>query len=222
MRAALEAKGIAFETVEVNPMTKKELPELEINVCRKVPVLAIDGELVADSTTILNFLEDRGASLTPQGEAKAKSGMIEEWTDSYLAEVLPAVICGAWRDAARAAKVIARTSNFGVAQNAVIRGGGSIVMHQVAKRISARRGGGKPQEMLDTEMAKFEDWLGDQDYACGDKVSVGDIEAHGCLTCIQDFPAFGDIMQRPRTAAWYARVQSMRETNCIASNWRTS
>ncbi len=217
VRAALEAKGIAFETVEVNPMTKKELPELESNMRRKVPVLQIDGELVADSTVILNHLEEREASLTPAGDAKAKSDMIEQWTDDDLAQVLPAVIYGTWRDAARAAKVVARTSNFGFVQNAVVRGGGSLIMHQVAKKISAKRGGGNPKEMLAAEMDKFEEWLGDQRFVCGDELSVGDIAAHGCLTCIRDFPAFGDIMKRPRVAAWFERVQEVRETNRAAN-----
>ena len=194
-------------------MTKKELPELESNERRKVPVLAIDGELIADSTEILKYLEGRDASLTPTGEGKAKSEMIEQWVDDDLAQVLPAVIYGTWRDAARAAKVVARTSNFGFVQNAVVRGGGSLIMHQVAKKITARRGGGKPTQMLSDEMDRFEEWLGEQNFVCGDAASVGDIATHGCLTCIQDFPAFAQIMERPKVAAWFKRVQQLRETN---------
>ena len=216
VKAALEAKGIAFKKVEVNPMTKKELPELEANERRKVPVLAVDGELICDSTKILEFLESRDASLTPEGAAREKSDMIEAWVDDDLAQVLPAAIYGTWRDAARAARVVARTSNFGFVQNAVVRGGGSLIMNRVAKKIMARRGGGNPQEMLATEMDKFEVWLGDQAFVCGDKASIGDIATHGCLTCIQDFPAYKEIMKRPRVAAWYQRVQSIREANRAA------
>ncbi len=218
VRAALEAKGIAFETVEVNPMTKKELPELDSNVRRKVPVLQIDGAFVADSTEILNHLEEREASLTPSGDAKAKSDMIEAWVDDDLAQILPTVIYGRWRDAARAAKVVARTSNFGFVQNAVVRGGGSLIMHQVAKKISAKRGGGNAQEMLSAEMDRFEEWLGEQAFVCGDEVSVGDIAVHGCLTCIREFPAFAQIMKRPRVEAWYARVQDVRTRNRASLN----
>jgi glutathione S-transferase len=213
VKAALEIKGIPFRTVEVNPMSKKELPQLDANVRRKVPVLAMDGSLVADSTEILKFLEGKNASLTPEGPAGAKSEMIEAWVDDDLAQVLPAAIYGTWRDAARAARVVARTSNFGFVQNAVVRGGGSLIMNRVAKKILARRGGGNPTEMLATEMDKFEEWLGDQDFVCGDQVSVGDIAAHGCLTCIRDFPAFTTIMERPRVAAWYQRVQDLRLKN---------
>ncbi len=213
VKAALEVKGIPFRKVEVNPMTKKELPELETNVRRKVPVLEIDGKQIADSTDILAYLESKDSTLTPDPPGDEKSLMIEQWVDDDLAQVLPAVIYGKWRDAARAARVIARTSNFGFVQNALVRGGGSMIMHQVAKKITARRGGGDPEEMLIAEMDKFEEWLGDQSFVCGDQLSVGDIATHGCLSCIQDFPAFDKIMQRPRVQAWYGRVQAMREEN---------
>ncbi len=213
VKAALEIKGIPFRTIEVNPMTKKELPELEANVRRKVPVLMMGDKLVADSTEILKFLEAKDATLTPEGPAKEKSDMIEAWVDDDLAQVLPAAIYGTWRDAARAARVVARTSNFGFIQNAVVRGGGSIIMNRVAKKILARRGGGNPTEMLATELDKFEGWLGEQDFVCGDSASIGDVAVHGCLTCIQEFPAFKVIMKRERVAAWFERVQALRLHN---------
>ena len=213
VKAALEFKGIPFRKVEVNPMTKKELPEMTGDGRRKVPVLEIDGQHIADSTEILKYLESKDASLTPKPPGDEKSLMIESWVDDDLAQVLPAVIYGKWRDAARAARVVARTSNFGFVQNALVRGGGSIIMHQVAKKITARRGGGDPEQMLATEMDKFEEWLGDQDFVCGASASLGDIATHGCLTCIQDFPAFERIMKRPSVKAWFSRVQKLREDN---------
>jgi len=57
VKAALDIKGIPYNKVEVNPMTKKELPELDSNERRKVPVLKIGEELISDSTAILAHLE---------------------------------------------------------------------------------------------------------------------------------------------------------------------
>ena len=92
-----------------------------------------------------------------------------------------------------------------------------MIMHQVAKKIMKRRGGGDPEQMLAAEMDKFEEWLGDQEFVCGAEPSVGDVATHGCLTCIQDFPAFDRILQRPRVAAWFHRVQALRDANRIAA-----
>ncbi len=220
VKAALELEGIPYVKVEVNPMTKKELPEMEENERRKVPVIDVGGRLISDSSAILEFLATEyeaapyhlnSAPTEAQTDTeRTKSQQVEAWVDDDLAQVLPAVIYGKWRDALRAAGVVAKSSNFGVVQNAVVRGGGSLIMHQVAKKIVARRGGDNPQQMLDDEMDKFETWLGDDDFIGGTQLCVGDAAAHGCLTCIRDFPAFDAIMQRPRVSAWYERVQALR------------
>ncbi|MBS1122411.1 MAG: hypothetical protein H6Q90_4639 [Deltaproteobacteria bacterium] len=217
VKAAMEAKGIAFIKVEVNPMNKHELPALPEGAPRKVPVIQVGGETIFDSTTIVAYLESHdstGLRLTPDDpDLLAKSQLVERWVNDDLSHVLPTVIYGTWGEALTAAKVVAKTSNFGFLQNALVRAGGSLIMHQVSKRIVKRRGGGKPAEMLAVEMDKFEAWLGDRDFVCGDLLSVGDVAAHGCLTCIQDFPAFAIIMTRPRVAAWFRRVQTIREHN---------
>ena len=211
VKAALELKGIPYKTIEVNPMTKKELPELPSNERAKVPVLKVGEKFIADSTEILKFLETEDDSLTLEEPAQSKSMMVEEWVDDDLAQILPAVIYGKAKDAIRAAQVVAKTSNFGLVQNAVVRFGGSLIMNRVAQKILARRGGGDAGLLLEAEMDKFEDWLGEQAFVGGEKLSVGDAAVHGCLTCIEDFPAFSKIMERQKVSAWYERVSSQRK-----------
>ena len=60
------------------------------------------------------------------------------------------------------------------------------------------------------ELDRFEAWLGDQAFVCGEEISLGDVATHGALTCIQEFPAFEEMMRRPRLAAWYRRVSALR------------
>lgn len=217
VKAALEAKGIAFTKVEVNPMNKKELPVLPAGAPRKVPVIQVGGETVFDSTAIVAYLEAHdttGLRLTPTDPTLlAKSQLVEKWVNDDLSHVLPTVIYGTWGEAIKAAKVVAKTSNFGLVQNAMVRAGGSLIMHQVAKRIVTKRGGGEPAAMLAAEMDKFEAWLGDADFIGGTELCVGDVAAQGCLTCIAEFPAFKVIMTRPRVAAWYQRVAAIRTRN---------
>lgn len=216
VKAALEAKGIAFTKVEVNPMNKKELPALPVGAPRKVPVIQVAGETIFDSTTIVAYLEahDQTIRLTPSDPAlQAKSQLVEKWVNDDLSYVLPTVIYGTWGEAIKAAKIVAKTSNFGLVQNAMVRAGGSLIMHQVAKRIVTKRGGGTPSAMLATEIDKFEAWLGTSEFIGGTELCVGDVAAHGCLMCIAEFPAFATIMARPRVAAWYQRVAAIRVRN---------
>ncbi|MEZ4359751.1 MAG: glutathione S-transferase N-terminal domain-containing protein [Kofleriaceae bacterium] len=216
VKAAMEVKGIPFTKVEVNPVNKKELPALPEGAPRKVPVIQMGDETVFDSTEILAFFErrDAGASLSPADPARAAlSATVERWVNEELARVLPTVIYGTWSEALHAAKIVARTSNFGFVHNAMVRAGGSLVMHRVAKRIQKERGGGAPEVMLAVELDKLEAWLGDDDFVGGARPCVGDVAAHGCLTCIAEFPAFETILARPRLAAWFRRVQALRDRN---------
>jgi len=214
VRAGLELKGIAFRAVQVNPMNKKELPALPAAAPRKVPVLAIDGKLLWDSTDILAYLEEHvpGAVrfLPEDPAARAKTLEIEAWVDDALTFALPTVIYGTWGEAVKAAQVTARTSNFGFFQNAMVRAGGSLVMHEVSKRILKKRGHADGRAWLARELDQLEAWLGEQPFVCGAEVTLGDVATHGALTCIKEFPAFAAMMERPRLAAWYARVSELR------------
>lgn len=217
VRAGLELKGIPFRKVEVNPMTKKELPGLPAGAPRKVPVLQTGGDTVADSTAILAYLEDKlpgKVKFTPSDEAARKlSDEIEEWVDTDFTFALPTVIYGTWGEAIKAAQVTARSSNFGFFQNVGVRAGGSLIMHQVAKRLLKKRGKTDAHRWVEENVNQVETWLGDRDFLTGAELSLGDVAVHGAMSCVRDFPVFAEIMRRPRVAAWFQRVQAMREAN---------
>lgn len=217
VRAGLELKGLAYRKVEVNPMNKRELPALPDGAPRKVPVLRAAGDTVLDSTDILAYLESNfpgKISFTPDDEAARKLGAeIEEWVDTELTFALPTVIYGTWGEAVKAAQVTARSSNFGFVQNLGVRVGGSLVMHQVSKRLLEKRGKSDGHRWIQENMDQLEKWLGEGPFLTGEQLSMGDVAAHGALSCVRDFPIHGEIMKRPRVAAWFARVQALRDAN---------
>jgi microsomal prostaglandin-E synthase 2 len=215
VRAGLELKGIPYRTVEVNPMNKKELPPLPAGAPRKVPVLEVDGSVIWESTDILGFLDGAvsgNVRYLPEDEvARKKTIEVEAWVDDTMTFALPTVIYGTWREAMTAAQVTARTSNYGLVQNLLVRAGGSLIMHQVSKRILKKRGKTDGHAWVNAEMDRFEAWLGDGPFVCGKELTLADAAAQGALTCIKDFPAFKELMKRPRLAAWYQRVAALRE-----------
>ncbi|MEJ7733497.1 MAG: glutathione S-transferase family protein [Polyangiaceae bacterium] len=217
VRAGLELKGLAYRKVEVNPMTKKELPALPAGAPRKVPVLQSGGETVADSTAILAFLDEKfpgKAGFRPADEAARKrAAEIEEWVDSELIFALPTVIYGTWGEAVKAAQVTARSSNFGFLSNIGVRVGGSLIMHQVSKRLLHKRGKTDAHQWVRESIDQFEQWLGDRPFVTGPELSVADVAMHGALSCVKSFPIYQDIMRRPRVAAWFDSVQAMRDAN---------
>ncbi|MFS8068046.1 MAG: glutathione S-transferase family protein [Byssovorax sp.] len=214
VRAGLELKGLTYRKVEVNPMNKKELPKLPAGAPRKVPVLDVGGELLWDSTVILTYLDEHFPGtlrfLPEDPTLRARAEQVESWVDDALTFALPTVIYGTWGEAVKAAQVTARTSNFGLLQNLMVRAGGSVVMHEVSKRILKKRGQSDGRAWLSRELDQLEGWLGVQPFVCGDNLTLADVATHGALTCIQEFPAFAEMMGRPRLAAWYARVAALR------------
>ena len=217
VRAGLELKGLAYRKVEVNPMSKKELPALPPSAPKKVPVLQTGGDTVADSTDILAYLEANfpgKVSFTPEDETARKLSVeIEEWVDTELTFALPTIIYGTWGEAVKAAQVTARSSNFGFVQNLGVRVGGSLIMHQVSKRLLKKRGKSDAHRWVRDDMAQVEAWLGEKEFLTGSRISLGDVAVHGAISCVKDFPVYAEIMRSPRLAAWYERVQSMRDAN---------
>lgn len=215
VKAGLELKGIPFSKVEVNPMGKKELPDLPSDAPRKVPVLEANGEIVPDSTTILNYLDERYEGrmrfLPEEPELRAKTVAIEQWVDDVLVMALPTVIYGTWREALTAAQITARTSNFGFFQNVSVRAGGPLIMHQIAKRILKKNQRTDGHQWVSEALDRVEDWLGDEPFVTGQTLTLGDVAIHGALSCVREFPIFEKVNSRPRLSSWFRRVQALRD-----------
>jgi glutathione S-transferase len=202
-------------------MSKKELPELPEGTPSKVPVIAADGHVVQDSTNILNWMDDhyadKGPRLLPEdAEARQRTIEIEDWVDEEFAMALPTVIYGTWGEALKAAQVTARTSNFGLLSNVGVRAGGPLIMHQVCKRILKKRGRSDGHAWVRETLDTFDGWLEGQPFVAGDEISLGDVAMHGAITCVEEFPIFQEIMQRPVTSAWYERVSELRRLRAAA------
>ena len=217
VRAALELKGVSYDVVEVAPRDKKELPPLPEGVKKKVPVLVAKGETVVDSTAILKFIEENFSgtqSLSPKApEAAQRAEEIEDWVDETFIQALPTVIYGTRKEAAQAASIIARESNFTGFQRFKVNVFGSAIMRQIAKRILKKHGRTDAHAWVSENVTQFAAWLEDQQFVTGDDVSLADASMHGAMTCVKDFPVFAKLTEDPKVAAWYERVSGMRAAN---------
>ncbi len=217
VRASLELKGVEFESVEVSPRSKVELPPLPEGTPKKVPVLQHGSDTVADSTTILNYLEDQGLgriSFRPADPAlRTRSDEIEEWVDSQFIEALPTVIYGTWGEAAQAARIVAASSKLSGGQRFLVQLAGALVMKQISKRILARNDRKDAHAWVRENTEQFAEWLGDKPYVLGDAPCLGDVAMHGAITCVKEFPIYSEIMSSPNIAAWYERLEQQRRDN---------
>ncbi|MAD61456.1 MAG: hypothetical protein CMH49_08105 [Myxococcales bacterium] len=216
VRAALELKGVPYTRVEVAPGNKKELPPLPEEAPRKVPVLQVNDEIIWDSTDILleiDRLVPDGLSLTSAeaGEADEAIEAFEEWVDRELMPALPTVIYDTWPNAFKAAHITARESNFGFWDRFKVKVGGSLIMKLIVKRILKRVGRTDGHAWLQECLDYAEQQLGAKEFVVGEKPSIADAALHGAFKCVEEFPVFAKIDQRPTLKAWYDRVQTHRE-----------
>jgi microsomal prostaglandin-E synthase 2 len=215
VKAALDVSGVAYERIEVSPRDKKELPEMPEDSPRKVPILKVGEELIEDSTVILEYIKDNfesghGYRLADESDNQ-KSDEIENWVDDEIIKALPTVIYGTWKEAAKAASVVARESNFGPMQGLGVRVGGSIVMHMIAKRMLKKAGRSDGHAWVKECLDQFEAWLGDKEFVAAKDLSMADVAMHGALSCVRDFPVFKQVEDRQKMNDWFYRVQAIRD-----------
>ena len=72
----MSASQIPYRTVEVSPLTKKQLKWSDY---RKVPVALLDGEPVTDSTAIITRLAAEVAEERQQRQASHAQGSLSGW-----------------------------------------------------------------------------------------------------------------------------------------------
>jgi len=221
VREGLELKGIPYRMVEVNPRTKAELPVLPADAPRKVPVLTVGETTVHDSTAILRFLDQAYPDtlrFRPSATAtRERADELEEWVDAELIPALPTVLYGTWREAGRAAAVIAKSSEFGLGQGLGVKLGGSVVMYLVAKRILKKAGRTDGHAWVGENLDKIEGWLGEQAFVCGAEMTIADVAIAGALRCVRDFPIHQSIEGRPRLRKWLTRMAASKATASASS-----
>jgi glutathione S-transferase len=214
VRTGLELKGIRYSTVEVNPRTKAELPVLPEGAPRKVPVLVVGATVVHDSTAILRFLDEAFPSTVrfrPANQAlAARADEIEEWVDAELIRALPTVLYGTWREAGRAAAIVARGSKLSRAQGLGVKVVGPMIMHMVAKRLLKASGRSDGHAWVNENLDQIERWLGEQPFMCGATMTIADVAIRGALACVEEFPIYASVAARPRLSGWLARMAAVR------------
>ena len=215
VRAALDLKGVRYQTVEVSPRTKVELPELPESAPRKVPVLRIGDRVLFDSTDILMAMDDLFPNepllLPHDATARETATEIEAWVDDEFIRALPTVIYGNWANAARAARTISQASNFSFFQGVGVKLGGPAIMRLVAGRILKKAGRDDGHAWIAQCLDQFEAWISGSDFVGGSDMSLADVAMLGGITCVEAFPVFQEIMNRPKIANWYQRMDAIRQ-----------
>lgn len=233
-KALLSYVGIApSQTIEVNPLTKAELPKGDY---RKVPIAIVDDRQVNGSDDIVQalldhkFVESTLRSRWKGGElheSEATHGKImtmdsfrssdnsRKWADfasNDLAGLMYPNICRTLSDSFAAFGYVDSVSTFSPIQKGLIKGVGSLAMYMAASRIKKKRNIDDESEALREAIQKWEqEGLdgGKKVFGSGQKQpDLGDITVFGTLRSVEGLPAFDMALATSQVVKeWYGRME---------------
>lgn len=212
---------IPFASIEVNPLTRKEVKALQVDGGKysKVPVAVFpDGEKVKESSMII----ERAANSLPQDGGDGASPRIDkehffsadakrwhDWVDKELAVGLYPNITRNMSESWTALGYVHKEfPNPLMAYS--IRGLGAFGMSMAHGKIIKKYNieASKEREYLWTKVEQWETAVGDQKFRGGDAApDVSDVAVFGCVNGLKELPLHTELMARPAFRAWYERME---------------
>lgn len=208
VRRILHVKGVPYEIREIRAL-RSAVDVRRINRIGRVPVLEVDGQLIADSSEIARFLDERfpDPPLWPADpRERAQCHLLEDWADEslYFYEMTMRL---QWRsNSARWARELMRADGrFGEAI------GPLLVPLLVAQRTKAQGVGRKPHELVLRELERHLDaidtLLGEGDWLASGALTIADIAVAAQVTAISGAREGRAALDgHPVTAAWLRRT----------------
>ena len=208
IRRVLEYKGLDYRVEEV-PLSTAPLRIKRFNRIGKLPALEHDGKVVADSTHIARYLDERFPQppIYPAApRERALCHVFEEWADEslFFYEVRLRFSFAAnmkrW-----IGKLVER-------EPAPVRALAPLMFPGHFKRILVPQGiGRKPEEMvlreLDEHCQALAQLLQGRTWLCGDALSIADISVFAQIAAIRDTVEGGHAVARQSAlGAWMERV----------------
>lgn len=206
VRVICDVKGIPYETAEVGMFRRSALVRLSGG--RRVPVLEHGRTVVADSTRIAHYLEERfpDPSLIPADRAGRVATLLwEDWADeSLIRSLIPLRYLHA-DNRRRALAEIRHCYPAGIARDVGFAGVAWILPPLARRRleiVDPDAALGK----LDETLGRLAEALAGGDWLVGEAVSLADVAVYAGLTMIAGLDGWDRVVHAPRVIDWWTRM----------------
>tara|TARA_R110001592_G_scaffold283457_1_gene551378 strand:- start:23733 stop:24440 length:708 start_codon:yes stop_codon:yes gene_type:complete len=211
VRRALHFKGLDFSVVNI-PMAELSKLKKKSSI-GKVPVMEIDGELIADSSTICRELDRRfpDKPLLPSDPAQlALANILEDWADESL-YFFEMTMRFTWTyDRARWVSEILKYDN------AVMQRLARPLVPYLTRKQGSLQGLAKRSEAdilteLTRHITSLENMLNNNgDYLVGESLSLADISVLAQIECLAGSSKGLPIINKaPKLNAWMERIENL-------------
>jgi len=208
VKSLLAYKNIDFETIEVNPLNKKEIAFS--SGYRAVPIyIDSKGEQVNDSNPIMKHIDEEFPERKVFSEDPAQSAKDDQWLawSEKFVKGLPAVIYDNLGNSLAAFNYITKTGNFGWFQSRMIKVSGALVMTLVAKKIRKREEITDPVQFMDKMTGEWAEGLEGKSFMAGENPGVADIAVFGISRAVGDLKAAELFRKNQVFSAWIDRMK---------------
>lgn len=208
IRRVLHAKHVPYQVREVPP-SRSFTDVRRVNRIGKLPVLEHDGRVVADSTDIARYLEERfptPALLPAHPRERALCHVLEDWADESLYFYEMTLRFTLPHNARRWIPELTRSDPVWFQKLAPWLGG-----LLFGRTVRAQGVGRKPVAMLIADVERHvqavDGLVGDGPWLVGGALSLADIAVFAQLFCLRGADEGARAVdQHPRVAAWMERV----------------
>ena len=204
-KAFLDHRGLAYSTVEVNPLTKAQIKaDGRLKDYLKVPVAVVDGKQVNDSREIVATVR-RAVDGTDELSEREQEYM--GWAHDRFVKLLPANLYRNLGESFEAFRYISEHKEFSLPTQMLLRAVGSLLMWAVQGRLKRKYDIGDERQDLYTAAREWSQSLGDSPFNGGDKPNMADITVFGMIRSMSGMQTYRDLMEQRILTDWYQRME---------------
>jgi microsomal prostaglandin-E synthase 2 len=207
VKAILEYLGIEYTAIEVNPLTKSELSAFTY---KKVPIATINGEVITESTIII----DRLISFIEANDKKSEFLVIDsdkwaEWSDRRLAVYLYPNLTSTLKSSYESFGYTVDVAAWNAPWAFITRVASSLAMWAASGKIKSKYDIKDEQKELDVEIQVWLAALGNNKFLHGDNITMPDLLVFGVIKAVDGLSVQDKMFSRfPQLKRWYFDVKA--------------
>lgn len=209
LKAFLDYNKVKYDTIEVNPTTKKEI---KFSNYSKVPVVTLNDEVLVDSMKIIEHMKNT----IFQNQSNVQTLWTEDtekwilWSELKLAVLLYPNITRTFGESWKAFEYCKDVETWSLRDRLVNRYVGPLAMYLANFKIKKKYGIVDERRELTELLNEWTNAIGSKKFLHGEKITLPDLMVYGVLRGIEGLPAFHFAMNgNPTLEKWYHSVQKL-------------
>ena len=208
VRGLIEHLGLDVEEIQVNAMrTKKELSFTD--GWNKVPVFTDgDGEVVVDSTPIMNYIDEKynNSTLSSEQGSERYDTMLAHVDEAWKRATIP-ILYGSLGAALSTTRRVSKLEKFGFISRRLYAWAGFPIMWGIIARKRVKKDGRTPKKLWHDLLTEYTASFDGQSYFGGEKPNLVDFAAFGYMRSISPFKQFKLLEEHEMGMKWYRLME---------------